>query len=1121
MSTKPRAPRPAEPEGQAPLPPFAHPCLAVETAEALPQAAVRLTGRQRLGIVLQGAGLISHLDHSGWHLADAWSDAGLSREGTLRAAAAPGRPLRQPQEVLRELLALLFGDGATGPGEARSAARALASRWRQDLAPVPPDQAVAEILELAPFLWEAPFAAARRALAAEHRSPSGSHLWVAGPGPFRSRLLARCADHPSLESLLAGPHARPLWDGEPASGSGPAAGAAIGRADDPADPITAAAVGLAPAERLELAYRLFSRGRFARALATVSGMRSRPAAILALACQHQLGALGAARGILRRLSAADLSAREVVEVAEVAVLVFTNAGDAGRAAGWVRRALAAAGAGPLAPRAALVAAGAAWDERDTAALESHLEAARPALASADLAWRWHQVEGLLARQRGDGAAMIAALTRALGAGRRRLFCHQAAGLWNDLGLGRAQAGDLPGAERAFRHSARLMAGGEGPRRATLALSNLAEIRLRRGHTAGVRDILAQAQAENRRAGNRRGLAEDAELEARFALVEGRPAAALDLCRAALAESERHGLEWDRAQLHTLAARALGWLGRAPEAAAELVLAMPDGPPAVLEPEERPALWALAGDRAEARRQAEIDSGPAELLWRSVLAESRMPTPVAAWDALESLEPYRAARLVLDLELVAPGTVPAERRSAAAAVLRRLGAVELAARLENTEPREPWMAGKAWKDTSAWRALAAHLERTAGGLDPAAWGDLFAAAGAAGAEITLEGDERRTLLAGPGGEQELTLDCAAGRLVLRHPAKAGEEPWALRALLALLARELSAPAPSATAATARRPLLNPLVPIVPPGIVGESPQLLAAVARALRLAAEPLTVLVLGESGTGKELIARLIHRASPRARGAFVAVNCAALSDTLILSDLFGHVRGAFTGADRERAGVFETADGGTVFLDEIGDLPPAAQGLLLRALQEGEIRRLGESLPRKIDVRVVAATHRDLARRVEEGLFRRDLFYRLKVGSVELPPLRERGDDVLLLAERALARAAQRSGGAPLELTRAARLRLAAHPWPGNVRELENVLAVAVALAGNGPIEPEHLDLPAQTPSGITAERTYHAEVDALRRRLVADALASCGGNGAEAARRLGLSRQALSYLVRQLDLL
>jgi len=297
------------------------------------------------------------------------------------------------------------------------------------------------------------------------------------------------------------------------------------------------------------------------------------------------------------------------------------------------------------------------------------------------------------------------------------------------------------------------------------------------------------------------------------------------------------------------------------------------------------------------------------------------------------------------------------------------------------------------------------------------------------------------------------------------------------------------------------------------LVGESPALRAALDRIARLAPSELPVMILGESGTGKELAARQLHRASARAGRPFVAVNCAALSETLILSELFGHTRGAFTGADRDRKGVFETAHGGTVFLDEIGDLPLSAQGLLLRVLQEGEIRRLGESEPRRVDVRVLAATHRDLARMVDEGSFRRDLYYRLRVGCVELPPLRDRGDDVLRIADHILARL---RGRPPARLSREARARLIAYRWPGNVRELENVLAVAAALAADGPIEPEHLELP--TGAGAP-EAPYHQQVDALRRRLVAQALEECG-NRAEAARRLGISRQALSYLIRQLGL-
>jgi transcriptional regulator with GAF, ATPase, and Fis domain len=301
------------------------------------------------------------------------------------------------------------------------------------------------------------------------------------------------------------------------------------------------------------------------------------------------------------------------------------------------------------------------------------------------------------------------------------------------------------------------------------------------------------------------------------------------------------------------------------------------------------------------------------------------------------------------------------------------------------------------------------------------------------------------------------------------------------------------------------------------IVGRSRGLRQALDRVERLAVSDLPVLIQGETGTGKELVARRLHGRSGRRRQPFLPVNCAALSPTLLLSDLFGHVRGAFTGADRDRVGVFEAARGGTVFLDEIGDLPGEAQGKLLRVLQEGEVRRLGESRARAVAARVLAATHRDLETMVAAGSFRRDLYYRLNVGVVGLPPLRERGDDVLLLAEHFLGRLAveTRGAAAPTRLTDRARERLRSHDWPGNVRELENVLSLAVALSDERSIDVEHLELPEETSVGPS---DYHRRVEDFRRGLVREALAASDGNRAEAARRLGLSRQAVSYLARRL---
>ncbi len=306
-----------------------------------------------------------------------------------------------------------------------------------------------------------------------------------------------------------------------------------------------------------------------------------------------------------------------------------------------------------------------------------------------------------------------------------------------------------------------------------------------------------------------------------------------------------------------------------------------------------------------------------------------------------------------------------------------------------------------------------------------------------------------------------------------------------------------------------------------GWIGKSPLLAAALERLRQFAPSDMPVLLLGESGSGKELAAREVRRASARAGAPWVPVNCAALSETLLLSDLFGHARGAFTGADRARAGVFETANGGTVFLDEIGDLPPVAQGNLLRVLQEGEVRRLGESTARRVDVRLVAATHRDLDAMVRDGRFRQDLYYRLKVCTVTLPPLRERGGDVMLLAEHFVAAESRRRERPQLHLAADARRALEAHRWPGNVRELAHALQAASALAGDGPIRAAMLDLGA--PSGEEPERAasaYHQELDDFRRGLLRRALRAAGGNRAEASRRLGLSRQALSYLVLHLGL-
>ena len=296
----------------------------------------------------------------------------------------------------------------------------------------------------------------------------------------------------------------------------------------------------------------------------------------------------------------------------------------------------------------------------------------------------------------------------------------------------------------------------------------------------------------------------------------------------------------------------------------------------------------------------------------------------------------------------------------------------------------------------------------------------------------------------------------------------------------------------------------------PAVVAEDPATREVFETARRVAPHRISVLVLGESGTGKELVAREIHRVSGRS-GPFVAVNVAALAESLAEAELFGAVRGAFTGADRDRAGVVEASSGGTLFLDEIGDLAPQVQAKLLRVLQEREVRRLGETRTRSVDLRLVAATHRDLARLAEEGRFRGDLLYRLAGITVTLPPLRERPRDLRLLLDRALL-------GTPLAPD--ARAALLSWSWPGNVRELLSAVESAKALSGGGRIERHHL--PPRLREGRRAppagKGRYRAAVDGTKRRVILETLAETGGNRTRAAALLGLSRQSLLYEMKRL---
>lgn len=1039
------------------------------------------TDRDRAAFLLQGAALLAHVRAAGWRL-EAWEDLRVDTDGILRVPprlVQRARDGRLPQALLRQFVVLLFGsEGAPGRSAARAALRPLFETWRDELLPVSGNRMVADILARAPFLWGHKFETARASLFAVLEGRDGERVAVAGPSRWR-RMLAAMDGGERQEAAAGGVTARSYWQ-------------RVRDADSGSPPTEASE------DRSALARLLLEDGRFEAALRLVKDSGRTDDILVRLRAQLRLGRTVAARRTLSALESRPLSGRRVLEQCELAIGIQAAAGRSDQLGGWSERVLDAA-VGPQAARGRVLCALAKWELGELDAMASLVE---PAVGAPE---RWMDV---LARARlasangrfGEAEQLLAAGLRRL---RERLPVYERALLWNELATVRLAMNDFGSAERAACIAVGLFRRCDGPAGRAAAHGTLAEIRIRTGRFTGIAETIEHLRREGLMAGSAPGVVEARLLEARLCLTLGRWESALECCETALENLRGRRSGWRQLRsLRLLSARALVQLGRADEAAEELSEAL-ERPLAAWTPAEvddLAPLLLLAGLRDEARAVA---VGAAhEGLWEAV-GEDR-PPGAADWRRVEAQGPFRAALTVHDLVCLGVDTVPVGLVAAAVRILSAVGAEALVQRVDGARIG-PWRALRLFLATPDPDADAYRILMAAAGHPEA----RLAVHGSAGGFDSLDA-HGEVLLQGPGGADRFAVDAAAGRLVLS--AKGIDEP--ARALAAAVATRLPASARwrrgASELAEPRRTATSDMV--------GKSKALLEVRARVEKFAAHDLPVLILGESGTGKELLARQLHRSSARASRPWLAVNCAALPDGLLLSDLFGHRRGAFTGAHADRVGVFESADGGTVFLDEIGELPWAAQGMLLRLLQEGEMRRVGESKTRRLDFRLVSATHKDLAAMVKAGEFRQDLYYRLRVAYVEAPPLREREEDAMLLAEHFL----ESSGplGRDLKFGDRARARIRNYSWPGNIRELKNAIDGAVALAEGPEISVDMLGLPEEAAEEAPPQQSgYHWKMEQYRRRLIGKALEESGGNQARAARALGISRQALSYLVRRLN--
>lgn len=1008
-----------------------------------------LSERLRLSLLAQGGGLLAFLHACGWHLAEGWATARVSGGRLVGLRAAAGGEAHPMLQLVCWTERLFGSTKPLGRSRVRRIVRELSERWLS----VPVGWMVSDwlldLLRRAPELEREE--AVQEALHGELKRGAQWIRW-------------------SLRGEEPGTVLRP---GPPLM------------AKARVDPAALAGIQ-SDASRFEHAERLERCGRFEAALAALVGERSKRAEMLRFRIQRQLGLLGPARQTLRRLEEHGLQPLERLEITDEVLRLWAAFGERESARSWVAL-LVRDCRGPARVAAELYAVLARLDAGEVSGLEERIEQLKARAAQSSFTHRlWLEVASELAFASGRGEKLAELSALLLQNYRRNMSWVQAGRTWNRLGLGRDLLGNLEAAERAYHRAMRLLARADGPLRITLAASNWAEVRLRRGLVEGVEPILLASEQENLRAGNAVGLLHDRLLRVRLQLVRGELELAVRDAKRVLEEATRIGARAAAETSSVLGARASAWLGN-DEVGRDLLKHASLNWPMELEPEEVPFL------RAQLRLSPVEDprpfAEPARALVHCLERGESPPDSLLAW--LSALEPYRRARVALDAECVLPGALPISLREEAQGVFERLGAVSLAASFRPSEE-------------VAWEALASYLQeeqRGGTGLEV-----LFKATGHGSARVIwrLPKGERWIFDGGVDLKtaRTLILKAGSGELQLQSARVDGR----LKVIGALLARELEKQREGWNEQKGSSPF------------VGKSRLLLAALERLSRFAASEMPILLLGENGTGKELAARYVHDFSPRRHKTFVPFNCAGLTETLQHSELFGHVRGAFTGADRARAGVFEQAHGGTLFLDEIGDLPLSAQGAILRALQEGEIRRVGESLPRRVDVRLIAATHRDLERMVEEERFRQDLFYRLKVAVVRLPPLRERPEDIPLLAEAFLSEMRRHLPG--LSLSPRAKRLLVEHDWPGNVRELRHALEAAAVLAGGGVIEPRHLDLE-RAPEPKETQSAYHVALEEFRKRLLQEALAAAKGNCAAAARQLGISRQNFSYLARRLRIL